>query len=117
MKRLLILFVLALFSQSVMAANEPTLILEVHAKNQSEFNVVNHYLTDDTLCCLFEVHSTLTDSSEAYTQIKHKKTGVVLGTFYGTPSKEFILKIYKEQLTPEYIDRIVPKLLALREQP
>lgn len=113
MKKLLFVALLTLTSSFVFAENEPTLVLEVHSNKEAEMRVVSDYLNDDALCCIFEVQTTLTESTGTYTQIKHRETGVVLGTFYGTPSKAFILKIYKEQLTPEYIDYVVPKLLLM----
>lgn len=110
MKKLFLILSLLAVSFGSKAENEPTLILEVHFKNPIEAAVVNHYLNDEDFCCVFEVASQATDSCATYTQIKHKETGIVLGTFYGTPTKEFVLKIYREQLTPEYVEFVVSKL-------
>jgi hypothetical protein len=116
MKHLLLASLLVLSSSIALASNEPTLVLEVHSSKETEMRVVSDYLSDDALCCIFEVKSTLTDSTRSYTQIKHRETGVVLGTFYGTPSKDFILKIYREQFTPAYIEYVVPKIVSMTSQ-
>lgn len=116
MKKLLFAVILALSSTVAFAANEPTLVLEVHSNKEAELQIVSDYLKDESLCCIFEVQTKSAESTGSYTQIKHRETGVVLGTFYGTPSKAFILKIYKEQLTPEYIEYVVPKLLLMASE-
>jgi hypothetical protein len=95
---------------------EPTFVLEVHYKNQYEINRLNELQNDETFCCIFDIRGSVTNKTESYTEIRHKETGVLLGTFYGTPpSKEFIMEIYKTQLTPEYVNSVVPKILELQK--
>lgn len=98
----------------VKANNEPTLILEVGYTNQSEINKLKTFENDTNFCCYFEVQRKCT--SENITRIIHKESGVVLGTFYGTPTKEMIMKIYHTQLQPDYIEYIVPKLVMMQSQ-
>ena len=112
MKKLICIFAVFMLSLTAFAENEPTLILEVHAKTQAELKLVTQYANDTTFCCLFDVQAELTGSEDSYTKIIHKETGIVLGTVHGTPSKQFILKIYKEFLTPAYIDKVVGNATA-----
>lgn len=113
MKSLLLAFALFATTFVAKAETEPTLVLEVHFTTQTENQVINRYLEDSDFCCIFEIVGSQSTTQQSYTEIRHKETGVLLGTFYGTPTKEFVLKIYREQLTKEYIDNVVPKLVGL----
>ena len=109
MKKTIVTLLFLLTFIGVKANNEPTLVLEVHYTKQSEANM---FQNDSNLCCLFDLKTM--QSGESYTRVIHKESGVVLGTFYGTPTKEFIMEIYQKQLTPDYINYIVPKLLMVQ---
>jgi hypothetical protein len=47
--------------------------------------------------------------------IKHTKTGVVLGTFYGKPPRSFIMEVCSKQgyLDPSKVDKIVADMLKV----
>lgn len=109
MKKTIVLLLSLLTFSVAQASNEPTLILEVHYTKLSEATMLQN---DTNLCCMFELKTK--QSGESYTRVIHKESGVVLGTFYGTPTKEFIMEIYQKQLTPDYINYIVPKLLMVQ---
>ena len=53
---------------------------------------------------------------EDVTLIKHTKTGVVLGTFYGKPSKEFIMTICNKMgyLDQNNVDKIAESMLKFK---
>jgi hypothetical protein len=114
MKKTILTLLCLLTFVGVKANNEPTLILEVGYTNQSDINKVKSFENDTNFCCYFEVKGKR--SEDNVTRIIHKESGVVLGTFYGTPTKEMVLKIYQTQLQPDYIEYIVPKLVMMQSE-
>jgi hypothetical protein len=111
MKKLALLLLATLTFSVAQASNEPTLILEVQFKDRVEVNKIKSLENDTNLCCLFDI--TIKSSTDNITRVIHKETGIVLGTFYGTPSKQFLMEIYQTHLTPKYINFIIPKLVTL----
>jgi hypothetical protein len=94
---------------------EPKLVLEVHYTNETDIAKLNALQSDPEFCCVFDLKVAKT-TKESYTEIRHKETNVLLGTFYGaTPSVDFVMEIYNKQLTPEYIEYIVPRILLLEK--
>ena len=95
-KLILTLFILIGFNV-VKAETNPPITIEFKYKNTSDTSVYfNKLKSDNDFCCNFVVTATpSTDSTQSFTLLKHTKTGVILGTFYGTPSKEFIMDVYR----------------------
>lgn len=110
MKKIILVLLTVLAFNLSRANNEPTLVLEFHNVEATKLNSLK---TDTEFCCIFEIKSVKSEVS--VTKVIHKESGIVLGTFYGTPTKEFIMEIYKTRLTPEYIKSVVPKLASIKE--
>jgi hypothetical protein len=105
MKKIITLLILT--SLNLSAHDEPKLVLEHQYVNHKSINYLIELKSDSTFCCLFEIKFVKSKGVENITIIKHKETGVELGTIYGTPTKEFISMIYKTCLTDELVkDRI-----------
>jgi len=98
---------------NVAAPEKPTLVLEVEITNSAQISSVNYLQTDIEISNLFEIVSR--KSTENVARIIHKESGVVLGMFYGMPSKDFLLEIYRTQLTPDYVNFVVPRLRRNRK--
>jgi hypothetical protein len=100
---LLLLLPTLLFANGpVKPVNEPALVLELVFTSSSS---IDYLSTDADLCCVYDFCQS--DSLKpGVTLVRHKQTGVVLGTIYGVPTKSF-LKMLSEKLTPEYIANIV----------
>ena len=98
---LLLLPTLLFANDPVKPVNEP-LVLELVFTSSSS---IDYLSTDADLCCVYDFCQS--DSLKpGVTLVRHKQTGVVLGTIYGVPTKSF-LKMLSEKLTPEYIADIV----------
>jgi hypothetical protein len=111
MKKILLLLLISFTFGEVVAKKQPTLILEVHYTSDIDAYNLSKFKNDTNFCCIFDVRVTKTKDT-GYIKIIHKSTGVLLGTFHGVPTKEFIMYVYRNHLTPEYIDILVPKLIV-----
>lgn len=111
MKKILILVMLA-FSVNVKAENEePKYIIEYSYVNPSDTLNVYKLKTDDNFCCYYDIEMKVSDVKSDVCYIRDKKTGALLGTLYGKPTKDFLLLIYEKQLknayTPEQLAQLV----------
>jgi hypothetical protein len=72
--------------------------------------------SDNEFCCNFIITSTPADSIGNVTLLRHTKTGVVLGTFYGRPSKEFIMEICNKMgyLDSKNVDAIAENMIKFK---
>lgn len=112
MKRLLISLLFLFTLVGVKAENKPTLLLEVQYSDPLDVHKINVFTTDTNFCEKFDVCVKKSGDELTYTKIIHKESGLVLGEFYGTPTKEFIIYIYNNRLTPSYIGAVIPKMLT-----
>jgi hypothetical protein len=114
-KIFLILLIILTGSQFVKADNTPAITIECKYVNASDTTHFVKLKSDNEFCCNFIVTSSL-NSKEDVTLLKHTKTGVVLGTFYGKPSKEFIMDICKKMgyLDQKNVDMIAQSMLKLK---
>jgi hypothetical protein len=115
MKKLILILSLILGSQIVKAESLPAITIECKYVNASDTTHFVKLKSDNEFCCNFIVTSTL-NSNENITLIKHTKTGVVLGTIYGRPSKEFIMDICKKMgyLDSKNVDVIAESMLKMK---
>jgi hypothetical protein len=99
-------------SQFVKAESKPIITIECKYLNASDTTHFVYLKNDSEFCCNFILTTSL-DYSEEVTLIKHTKTGVVLGTFYGKPSKEFIMDICNKMgyLDQNKVDKIAESIL------
>ena len=110
----LIAFALIVFSASA-KETEPTLVLEYYYTNKADsVYISNSIKSDESLCCSFVVVLKPSKTNGSETQIKHRETGIVLGTIYGTPTKEFLVFVQQNYLTEQYINDIVPRIVATK---
>jgi hypothetical protein len=121
MKKIILLLILLTGSQLV--KSEPTIKSDIPSLtivcNYSDTLDTNHFINlknDSEFCCNFIVTSGLL-YSEDVTVIKHTSTGVVLGTFYGRPSKKFIIDICNQMgyFDQNNVDKIVESFLKLKK--
>jgi hypothetical protein len=115
MKKILILMLLA-FSVNVKAENEePKYIIEYEYSNASDTLRVANLKADVNFCCYYDIvmKANNTDSDVCY--IKDKKTGVLLGTLYGKPTKEFLLLVYEKNLKNAYTPEQMAQLVELQK--
>jgi len=112
MKKLILILFLILGIQ-VVKAETPSITIEYRYKNVSDTTHFYNMKSDNEFCCNFVIKSTPSDSNENITLIKHTKTGVVLGTIYGKPSKEFIIDICNRMgyFNQDNIDKIAEGVL------
>lgn len=115
-KILLILLIILTGSQFVKADNTPSITIEYKYKNASDTTHFVNMKSDNEFCCNFIITSTPSDSNENVTLLRHTKTGIVLGTFYGKPSKEFIMDICNRMgyLDQSNVDKIAEDMLKLK---
>jgi hypothetical protein len=111
MKKIMILVMLA-FSVNVKAENEdPKYIIEYSYVNANDTLRITNLKSDANFCCYYDIEMKASESKSDVCYIKDKKTGVLLGTLYGKPTKEFLLFIYEKQLknafTPEQMAQLV----------
>lgn len=96
------------------ASDEPKLVLEYTYTNKADsVYIANNIKNDKDLCCTFTIVLTPSKTGDKQTLIKHKETGILLGTIYGTPTKEFLALIEKNYLNEQYINDIVPRMVAV----
>lgn len=119
-KLILIILIILTGSQFVKAENTPAITIEYKYKNVSDTTVYFTSLkSDNHFCCNFLITATpATDSTNNITLLKHTKTGVILGTFYGKPSKEFIMEICKKMgyLDAERVDVIAEGIIKMKNK-
>jgi hypothetical protein len=115
MKKIILILSLLLGVQIVKAESLPTITIECKYVNASDTTHFVKLKSDNEFCCNFIVTSSL-NSKEDVTLLKHTKTGVVLGTFYGRPSKEFIMDICKKMgyLDQKNVDMIAQSMLKVK---
>jgi len=116
MKKLFLILVILLTVQFVKADNTPAITIEYKYKTVSDTVYFTALKSDNDFCCNFLITSNLSDSNENITLLKHTKTGVVLGTFYGRPSKEFIMEICRKMgyLDSKNVDMIAENMLKMK---
>jgi len=116
MKKLLLILTLFLGFQ-IAKAETPTITIEFKYVNAADTAHFTKLKSDNEFCCNFLVTSSI-DSTENVTLIKHTKTGVVLGTIYGKPSKEFIMDICNRMgyLNQDNIDKIAEGVLKTKNK-
>jgi hypothetical protein len=115
MKKIILIALLILGFQ-IVKAETPIITIEYKYKNASDTTHFVNMKSDNEFCCNFIITSTPADSSGNVTLLRHTKTGVVLGTFYGRPSKEFIMDICKKMgyLDTKNIDAIAESMLKIK---
>jgi hypothetical protein len=115
MKKIILILSLLLVSQIVSAESLPSITIECKYVNASDTTHFIKLKSDNEFCCNFIVTSSL-NSNENITLIKHTKTGVVLGTIYGKPSKEFIMDICNRMgyLDQTNVDKIADGMLKIK---
>ena len=114
MKKITLAFIGLLVFNIAKASDEPKLVLEYTYTNKADsVYIVNNIKNDKDLCCTFTIVLSKSKTGDKQTFIKHKETGVLLGTIYGTPTKEFLAIIEKNYLNEQYIKDVVPKMVAL----
>ena len=105
------------FSLEVSAKNEePKLLLEYNYGCTCDTSRVLNMKADPNFCCYFDIECKANNSSEDICYIRDKETGVLLGTIYGKPTKEFLLYIYNNQLQYIYETDQIAKLIAMERQ-
>jgi hypothetical protein len=86
-------------------------ILEYNYVDKTKIKSLTELENDTEFCCYFEiVNKHNADFKEDVIRVIDKKSGVCIGVMFGNPNKDFILDVYKKQLTPEIIDDITSKL-------
>ena len=116
MKKLTLTLILLTIIQFTKAEGNPTpLTIEYKYKLASDTTYCSNLKSDDNFCCNFIITSTPSQTNDNIMLIKHTKTGVVLGTFYGKPSKSFIMEVCNKHgyLDTTKVDKIVQKLLEV----
>ena len=115
MKKLILITLLVLGFQ-LAKAETPIITIEYKYKNASDTTHFVNMKSDNEFCCNFIIKSTPSDSNENVTLLKHTKTGVILGTFYGKPSKEFIMEICNKMgyLDSKNVDAIAENMLKFK---
>ena len=116
MKKIILLLILLTGSQLVKAESIPVITIECKYSNDSDTTHFVNLKNDNEFCCNFIVTKSPSDSNGNVTLIKHTKTGVVLGTFYGKPSKEFIMTICNKMgyLDQDNVDKIAESMLKFK---
>lgn len=100
------------FSVNVKAENEePKYIIEYAYANANDTLRVISLKLDNNFCCYYDIELKASDTKNDVCYIRDKKTGVLLGTLFGKPTKEFLLFIYENHLknafTPEQMAQLV----------
>jgi hypothetical protein len=115
MKKIVLILALLLGVQIVKAETLPAITIECKYVNVSDTTHFTKLKSDNEFCCNFIVTSNF-NCTENVTLIKHTQTGVVLGTFYGRPSKELIMDICKKMgfLDKENVDKIAESILKVK---
>lgn len=82
-----------IISSQISRAEGTPLTIEYKWKSSKDTAYCDQLRQDPKLCCHFSIVASKTESSEDVVVIRHSKTGVVLGTFYGRPPKIFIIEV------------------------
>jgi len=115
MKKLILLFLLA-FSIKANAKNEePRLLLEYNYGCTCDTSRVLNMKADPNFCCYYDIECKANKSSEDICYIRDRETGILLGTIYGKPTKEFLLHIYEINLKHMYTDNHIKKLIEAQK--
>jgi hypothetical protein len=115
MKKILILMMLA-FSVNVKAENEePKYIIEYSYVNANDTLRVTNLKADANFCCYYDIEMKASDSKSDVCYIRDKKTGVLLGTLYGKPTKDFLLFIYENNLKNTYTPEQMAQLIEMQK--
>ena len=93
---------------------EPKLLLEYNYGCTCDTTRVLQMKQDINFCCYYEVSIKANTSSEDICYVRDKETGVLLGTIYGKPTKEFLLLIYEKNLKHLYTTDQINKLVELQ---
>lgn len=114
MKKMIL--VLLLLTTQLAKAETPIITIEYKYKNASDTTHFVNMKSDNEFCCNFIITSTPSDSNENVTLLRHTKTGVILGTFYGKPSKDFIMEICNKMgyLDSKNVDAIAENMLKFK---
>ena len=108
---LLISVFLSLSSYAEKSKSDAPLILEYNYVDKTKIKSLTDLENDKEFCCYFEVvNKHNTELKEDVIRIIDKKSGICLGVMFGVPNKNFILEVYKEQLTPENVKDLVSKM-------
>jgi hypothetical protein len=115
MKKLILITLLILGFQ-ILKAETPIITIEYKYKNASDTTHFVSMKSDNEFCCNFIITSSPSDSNGNVTLIKHTRTGVVLGTIYGRPSKEFIVNICNKMgyLDQNKVDLMAESILKIK---
>jgi hypothetical protein len=119
MKKLaLILLIILTGSQLVKAENTPSITIEYKYKNSSDTTHFVSMRSDNEFCCNFVIIASRSENDENVTLIKHTKTGVILGTIYGKPSKKFIMDICNKMgyLDQKNVDRVANDMIKIKNK-
>jgi hypothetical protein len=114
MKKLILLSLLAFSIQANAKSDEPKLLLEYNYGCTCDTSRVLNMKSDADFCCYFDIEVKANNSSEDICYIRDRETGVLLGTIYGKPTKEFLLHIYQTNLKFLYTDNQIKKLIELQ---
>ena len=100
---------LTLFTLISKASDSPKIKIEYRYTQSSDTTFISRLRSDKDFCCKFEIVSFKSDGSESSSVID-VKTGLVLGTIYGRPSKAFLDQLSKTVLSEEAVRDILNKL-------
>ena len=100
---------LTLFTLISKASDSPKIKIEYRYTQASDTTFISRLRSDKDFCCKFEIVSIKSDDSESSSVID-VKTGLVLGTIYGRPSKAFLDQLSKTVLSEEAVRDILNKL-------
>ena len=117
MKKILTLLAFSLIVLNLSAKEtEPKLILEYNYGCTCDTMRVVALKDDPNFCCYYEIQAKPNSASEDICYIRDKETGVLLGTIYGKPTKEFLLYIYNTQLKNGFSRKDMLKLAELQKE-
>lgn len=100
---------LTLFTLISKASDSPKIKIEYRYTQASDTTFISRLRSDKDFCCKFEIVSVKSDDSESSSVID-VKTGLVLGTIYGRPSKAFLDQLSKTVLSEEAVRDILKRL-------
>lgn len=110
MKKILITIGLYLSTSYNTKADAP-LILEYNYTSENSKQSLAHLETDAEFCCYFDISTKQVDSLEDnLIKVIDRKSGICLGVLYGVPNKEFLMRLYAKELSPESVNDIVTRL-------
>ena len=95
---------------------EPKFILEYNYGSTCDTMRMVTLKDDPNFCCYYKIQAKSNGTSEDIYYIRDKETGVLLGTIYGKPTKEFLLYIYDTQLKNGFSRKDILKLAELQKE-